>query len=202
MAPSASASAEPPECRDPRLLGDKERYKQLHGGTYMLCEDSWIPSYTTEQYGALIDMHDTLACEHHNFFLASQHPTASPAVKGWPAKYAMTAKMWRDSIHDFLEVLRPRLPESREHMIQYLYKSCSKMCLLEDTVPAFHTTWKECKGDLARYLYIQPSSFLLLHGRDSVRERCTDKLLDSSPWTTRVCSSVRRGWWRRSSIVC
>ncbi|KAI1041322.1 hypothetical protein LB505_002424 [Fusarium chuoi] len=34
-----------------------------------------------EQWQALIALHRTLLHEHHDFFLASQHPSASPALR-------------------------------------------------------------------------------------------------------------------------
>ena len=54
----------------------------------------------------------TLLHEHHDFFLASQHPSASSALSKLAAKYSMPARVWRHGIHAFLEVLRHRLPDS------------------------------------------------------------------------------------------
>lgn len=104
-----------------------------------------------EQWQALIHLHRTLLHEHHDFFLASQHPSASPALSRLAAKYSMPARMWRHGIHSFLEVLRHRLPESLDHMLAFVYIAYSMMALLYETVPAFEATWIECLGDLARY---------------------------------------------------
>ena len=106
---------------------------------------------TREQWQALIALHKTLLHEHHDFFLASQHPSASPALSRLAAKYSMPARMWRHGIHAFLEVLRQRLPESLEHMLAFIYIAYSMMALLYETVPAFEDTWIECLGDLGRY---------------------------------------------------
>ncbi|EKJ74774.1 hypothetical protein FPSE_05109 [Fusarium pseudograminearum CS3096] len=104
-----------------------------------------------EQWQALIALHRTLLHEHHDFFLASQHPSASPALRRLASKYAMPARMWRHGIHSFLELLRHRLPASLEHMLTFLYLAYSMMALLYETVPAFEDTWIECLGDLGRY---------------------------------------------------
>ncbi|KAL2150244.1 hypothetical protein VTH82DRAFT_7920 [Thermothelomyces myriococcoides] len=104
-----------------------------------------------DQWQALIALHRTLLHEHHDFFLASQHPSASPALRRLAAKYAMPARMWRHGIHSFLELLRHRLPASREHMLTFIYLAYSIMALLYETVPAFEDTWIECLGDLGRY---------------------------------------------------
>ncbi|KAI1160979.1 hypothetical protein F5B18DRAFT_663493 [Nemania serpens] len=104
-----------------------------------------------EQWQALIALHRTLLHEHHDFFLASQHPSASPALKRLASKYAMPARMWRHGIHSFLELLRHRLPTSLEHMLTFIYLAYSMMALLYETVPAFEDTWIECLGDLGRY---------------------------------------------------
>lgn len=106
---------------------------------------------TNEQWQALIHLHKTLLHEHHDFFLASQHPSASPALSKLAAKYSMPARMWRHGIHAFLEVLRHRLPESLDHMLAFIYIAYSMMALLYETVPTFEDTWIECLGDLGRY---------------------------------------------------
>ncbi|KAK4069273.1 hypothetical protein Trihar35433_5852 [Trichoderma harzianum] len=82
-----------------------------------------------EQWQALIALHRTLLHEHHDFFLASQHPSASPALRR----------------------LASKLPLSLEHMLTFIYIAYSMMALLYETVPAFEDTWIECLGDLGRY---------------------------------------------------
>ena len=44
---------------------------------------------SNEQWQALIALHRTLLHEHHDFFLAAQHPSASPALRSLAQKYAM-----------------------------------------------------------------------------------------------------------------
>jgi len=50
------------------------------------------PKLNNEQWQALIALHRTLLHEHHDFFLASQHPSASPALRRLASKYAMPAR--------------------------------------------------------------------------------------------------------------
>ncbi|KAG7289860.1 hypothetical protein NEMBOFW57_006237 [Staphylotrichum longicolle] len=100
---------------------------------------------------ALLDLHRKLLHEYHDFFLGSQHPSASPALQRLAAKYAMPARIWRHGIHSFLELLRHRLPASMEHMLMYVYAAYSMIALLYETAPAFEETWIECLGDLGRY---------------------------------------------------
>jgi len=129
------------------------------------------PRLNDEQWQALIALHRTLLHEHHDFFLASQHPSASPALRRLADKYAMPARMWRHGIYSFLELLRHRLPYSLEHMLTFIYLAYSMMALCKfgaasfcptiylssidfvvyETVPAFEDTWVECLGDLGRY---------------------------------------------------
>ena len=106
---------------------------------------------SNEDWQGLIALHRTLLHEHHDFFMASQHPTASPSIRRLPTKYAMAARIWRHGIHSFLELLRHRLPHSREHMLRFVYLAYQMMGLLMESVPAFYETWIECLGDLARY---------------------------------------------------
>ncbi|KAF9691745.1 hypothetical protein EKO04_010308 [Ascochyta lentis] len=104
-----------------------------------------------DHWQALIALHRTLLHEHHDFFLASQHPSASPALRRLAAKYTMPARMWKHGIHSFLELLRQRLPASLDYMLAFIYLSYQMMALLYETVPAFEDTWIECLGDLGRY---------------------------------------------------
>ena len=131
-----------------------------------------------EQWQALIALHRTLLHEHHDFFLASQHPSASPALRRLASKYAMPARMWRHGIHSFLELLRHRLPASLEHMLTFIYLAYSMMALLYETVPAFEDTWIECLGDLGRY-------------RMAIED---DNIRDREVWT-----AVSRGWYSKAS---
>lgn len=104
-----------------------------------------------DHWQALIALHRTLLHEHHDFFLASQHPSASPALRRLAAKYTMPARMWKHGIHSFLELLRQRLPASLDYMLAFIYLAYQMMALLYETVPAFEDTWIECLGDLGRY---------------------------------------------------
>ncbi|KAJ0363070.1 hypothetical protein COL26b_013102 [Colletotrichum chrysophilum] len=136
------------------------------------------PKMNNEQWQALIALHRTLLHEHHDFFLASQHPSASPALRQLASKYAMPARMWRHGIHSFLELLRHRLPASLEHMLNFIYLAYSMMALLYETVPTFEDTWIECLGDLGRY-------------RMAIED---DDLKDREVWT-----SVSRHWYSTAS---
>ena len=109
------------------------------------------PRFTDQYWSTQIARHRTLLNEHHDFFLATQHPSASPACRRLPSKYAMPARLWRHGIHSFLDNLRHGLPESLEHMLSFTYLAYSMVALLFETVEAFRDTWIECLGDVARY---------------------------------------------------
>lgn len=106
---------------------------------------------TDLQWKALTALHRTLLHEHHDFFLASNHPVASKALKELAKTYSMPARMWRYGIHSFLELLRKKLPASLDHMLTFIYMAYAMMTLLLESVPDFEETWIECLGDLARY---------------------------------------------------
>ena len=91
---------------------------------------------SNEKWQALIALHRTLLYEHHDFFLASQHPSAGPALTRLAAQYSMPARMWRHGIHSFLEILRHRLPDSLDHMLAFIHIAYSMMALLYETVTA------------------------------------------------------------------
>jgi hypothetical protein len=95
--------------------------------------------------------HKTLLYEHHDFLMASQHPSANPVLLGLATKYSMPARMWKHGIHAFLEVLRHRRPHSQEYMLSFIYLAYQMTTLLLEKVPGFTDTWIECLGDLAWY---------------------------------------------------
>ncbi|KAF4124398.1 hypothetical protein GMORB2_5064 [Geosmithia morbida] len=133
---------------------------------------------SAEQWKALILLHRTLLHEHHDFFLACQHPVGSEALRRLPYKYSIPARMWRHGIHSFLEILRQRLPASYDQMLAFIYIAYGMMSLLYETVPAFEDTWRECLGDLARY-------------RMAIEEH---DLRDREVWT-----GVARSWYSLAS---
>lgn len=142
---------------------------------------------SNEQWQALIALHRTLLHEHHDFFLASQHPTASPALRRLPTKYAMPARMWRHGIHSFLELLRHRLPHSLEHMLSFVYLAYQMMGLLMESVPAFYETWIECLGDLARYrMAIEEADMRDRENWSNVARMWYSRAADRSPSTGRI----------------
>lgn len=99
----------------------------------------------------LIALQSTLLHEHHDFFLASRHPTVNPALRCLASKYAMPACMWRHGIHTFLELLRHSIPYYMEHMLTFIYVAYTMMALLYETVPTLEDTWTKCLGDLGSY---------------------------------------------------
>ena len=111
-----------------------------------------------DQWQSLRALHEQLLHEHHDYFLASQHPSASPALTRLAAKYSMPARMWRHGIHAFIEILRHRLPESLEHMLAFIHIAYTMVALLHETVPTFEDTWIECLGNLSMIYSISRST--------------------------------------------
>jgi hypothetical protein len=91
----------------------------------------------SDHWQALIALHRMLLHEHHDFFLASQHPSASPALARLRSKPSMPARMWKHGIHSFLELLRHRLPYSIDNTLAFTYLANKMMELLYEAVPAF-----------------------------------------------------------------
>ncbi|KAL8403172.1 hypothetical protein RB594_008436 [Gaeumannomyces avenae] len=110
------------------------------------------PPPTNDQWQALVSLHEKLLDEHHDFFLASQRPDAGPALRRLAPKYAMPRRIWQLGIHNFLELLKHRLPGSSEYMSRFIHYAYSIITLLYEIAPAFKDTWIECLGDLSRYI--------------------------------------------------
>ncbi|KAH7110579.1 hypothetical protein B0J11DRAFT_204662 [Dendryphion nanum] len=141
-------------------------------------EPGSLPEFKSEHWQALIALHRTLLHEHHDFFLASQHPSASPALRRLASKYSMPARMWKHGIHQFLELLRRNLPASMDYMLAFIYLAYQMVALLYETVPAFEDTWIECLGDLGRY-------------RMAIED---DDIRDRDTW-----ANVARSWYSKAA---
>ncbi|KAJ5286834.1 hypothetical protein N7478_002520 [Penicillium angulare] len=102
------------------------------------------------QWEAFISLHRTLLYEYHDFFLASQHPSVSPALHQLATKYQIPARMWRYDIHSFLELARQKCPGSLEQMLSFIHIAYSMITVLLEVLPQCKETWIECLGDLAR----------------------------------------------------
>lgn len=150
-------------------------------------QDRSTTPLTDKHWQAMTALHRTLLHEHHDFFLASQHPSASPVLKSVAEKYAMPARLWRYGIHGYLELLRRKLPQSFDHMVNFIYLAYSMMTLLLESVQAFEETWIECLGDLARYqMAVQEHN---VYGREvwaSVARYWYHKVADRSPHVGRI----------------
>lgn len=185
-----------PETRPITLAQLVNEVKGIYAGLVMVekkCVEICLQQSQTntrlsdEQWQALIALHRTLLHEHHDFFLASQHPTASLALRRLPTKYAMPARMWRHGIHSFLELLRHRLPHSLEHMLSFVYLAYQMMGLLMESVPAFYETWIECLGDLARYrMAIEETDMRDREIWSNVARMWYNRAADRSPNTGRI----------------
>jgi Est1 DNA/RNA binding domain len=99
----------------------------------------------------------------------------------------MPARMWRNGIHAFLELLRQQLPDSYEHMLAFVYIAYSTMALLLESVPSFRETWIECLGDLARYrMAIEEVDMRVRQVWSEVARRWYNNAADLSPNVGRI----------------
>lgn len=143
-----------------------------------------------DHWRALSDLHRTLLHEHHDFLLASQHPSASPALRHLAVKYTIPARMWKHGIHRFLELLRQKYEHARRHnldkvardtkelLLAFIFLVYQMIALLYETVPAFEDNWLECLGDLSRY-------------RWAIED---DDMRDRETW-----ANVARSWYSKAS---
>ncbi len=130
-----------------RPLDDQNLYKKVGTEYYLRSKSRWIPSLNGEHWQALIALY-ILLHEHHDFFLASQNPSGSPELQRLAKKYAMDTSMFK-GIDAFLEVLHYRLPESLEFMGTFIPLAYSMLAILNETIPQFHLTGVEYKGNVA-----------------------------------------------------
>ena len=134
-----------------RPLHDKSLYKKVGREQWVLVEGQWTISRTSDQWRTITGLHRIYLYEQHDFFMASQHPAASAAIKKLPTKYSMAERLWAHGIHSLLEILPTRPFETHEFMDGLIILAYSMMSLLEVTAPDFLFIWVGCKADLARH---------------------------------------------------
>ncbi|EDN04739.1 predicted protein [Histoplasma mississippiense (nom. inval.)] len=71
----------------------------------------------------------------------------------------MPPRMLHHGIYAFLEVMKSRLPDSRNYMIQFLQHVYDLIQVLVESAPRFKNMWLECLGDLAAYRMSLESTF-------------------------------------------
>ena len=136
---------------------------------------------------ALFALYHHLLHEHHDFFLASQHPAADDPTRQLAARCSMPARMWKHGIHGFLELLRTRLPDSLDRMLAFIHIAYQILSLLYETVPDIERTWIECLGDLARYrMAIEDEDLEERAIWSGVARSWYAKAVDKSPGTGRL----------------
>ncbi|KAK3391244.1 hypothetical protein B0H63DRAFT_539917 [Podospora didyma] len=114
------------------------------------------------QWQALIALHRALLHDHHDFFLASQRPSASPALRRLASKYAMPARI-------------------------FIYLAYTMTALLYETIPTFKDTWIECLGDLGRYrMAIEDNDIRNREIWTSTSRHWYSKASDKAPTTGRL----------------
>jgi len=106
---------------------------------------------SSNHWQCLIDLHRTLLHEHHDFFLASQHPSASPALQRLAHKYAMPSRMWRYGIQSLLERFRgaPRL--EFERMSTFLRSTYDVLGALQENLPSMAGEWTKIRDAVMEY---------------------------------------------------
>jgi hypothetical protein len=100
---------------------------------------------------SLIALYRTLLHEYYDLLFISQHPSASPELRGLAVEDNIPARVWRYGIYPLVEGLQNALPPSSDFMLAFLYFSYSMMALLYETVPIFANIWAEYLRDLCWY---------------------------------------------------
>lgn len=110
---------------------------------------------SSDHWQALIALHRTLLHEHHDFFLASQHPSASPALRRLAAKYSMPTRMWRHGISSFLDVLRHSPSDTSgsrlDSILEFLQYARSMMVSLQKSLPSMSDDWAKTLDALQEF---------------------------------------------------
>ncbi|GLI74851.1 hypothetical protein PoHVEF18_003099 [Penicillium ochrochloron] len=132
-----------------------------------------------------ISSHQSLLGKYYDFFLASQHPSASQALKSLAASHDMPARMWRFGIDLLLDLLRRKYPGSLDYIRKFIDGAFPVIAQLHESTRAFREIWIECLGDLARYRMALEESEFRTHWA-GIAEWWYNKFADLSPEEGRI----------------
>lgn len=107
--------------------------------------------FAPAHWRALVGLHRALLYEHHDFFLASHHPLASPTLRHRSIEWCMPARMWEYGIYSLLRLLHQCLPESLEYFLSFTFMAYQMITFLYEAVPSFEVTWIQYLREIAHY---------------------------------------------------
>ena len=105
----------------------------------------------SDHWNLLIALHKQLLHEQHDFFLASQHPSASPALSRLTMKYSMPTRMWKRGIQSYLDLHCQNGSGSIDDMRAFLVETYSMLSQLVESVPSMMDGWKQMMKALEEY---------------------------------------------------
>lgn len=104
-----------------------------------------------DEWKALVALHRTLLDIQEDLLITTQHPSATSALLESIKKKRILARVWKDCMYPFLDLLRHRRPESEEYLLDFirlLYRTAGEMY---ETFQTSRIFWIEALGDVARY---------------------------------------------------
>lgn len=123
------------------------RYKMVDG--LAMCEDS--PGFNHYQWRALMALHKTLLHEHHDFYLATLHPSAPPALRQLAEKHGMPARMWKKGIQPILDIFRSDPKGSASHIQDFLRETRQTMKMFHEDLPEASDEWDKIEAALLEF---------------------------------------------------
>ena len=104
-----------------------------------------------ESWRAGIALHRVLLRDHHDFMIASHHPSASRALRNLASKYSMPTRMWRHGTQAFLNTLRRHGSEHLDLVQDFLSDASSNLHDLIECVPDMTDQWESILQGLEEY---------------------------------------------------
>lgn len=135
----------------------------LHHTLLYKNHDSFLASHHPSASPAPRTLHRTLLHRPSQSFLMLQHPSASPALRRLASKSTMPARTWCHITHLFLEFLRHRLPSSLEHMFTCIYFAYSMMALPYGTASDERNRLPSSLDHILTHIYLAYSTMALLY---------------------------------------
>ncbi|KAL9582175.1 MAG: hypothetical protein Q9212_003446 [Teloschistes hypoglaucus] len=105
---------------------------------------------TDEQWQNIPALHRTSFHEVDEHLMVFQHPSTTRALYMSKFKYTMSARMWRQNVHSFLELLQHWLLKSHEKILTLVHVAYIMMTLFLGRLPTFRSIRTECFGNIDR----------------------------------------------------
>lgn len=107
--------------------------------------------FNAEMYGDLYTCQVKLMNKYFDFMFLAYHPSGDSVTRGLVKRYKIPLRMWNKGIFKFLDILRSKLPDSKELIAKFIFHCFHLLSMLVEPPYESRHMWLEALGDIARF---------------------------------------------------